>query len=114
MGLVGLVSKVDEEGGMHQLTVRDVACEPPEVAWEHLGLDVRSISCRAAVASVAVLVSASHGLVLTASRLLKRGFCLIAAAVVLPLATYNISYVSQAIEFFTGSAFLRLAAYLLE
>ena len=61
MGLVGLVSKVDEEGGMHQLTVRDVACEPPEVAWEHLGLDVRSISCRAAVASVAVLVSASHG-----------------------------------------------------
>ncbi|CAK9114093.1 unnamed protein product [Durusdinium trenchii] len=77
---------VDDEGQMHRLTVRDVACEPPEVAWEHLGLDVASVSVRAALAGVAVLVS----------------FGVIAAVVFLPLATYNISYVSQAGSLPTG------------
>ncbi|CAK9040540.1 Hypothetical protein SCF082_LOCUS23558 [Durusdinium trenchii] len=84
---------VDDEGQMHRLTVRDVACEPPEVAWEHLGLDVASVSVRAALAGVAVLVSrlADPG-----------GFGVIAAVVFLPLATYNISYVSQAGSLPTG------------
>lgn len=77
---------VDEGGRRHHLTVRDVACEPPEVAWEHLGLDVASISARAALAGLAVVVS----------------FCVIAAVVFLPLATYSISYVSQAGSLPTG------------
>ncbi|CAE7233312.1 unnamed protein product [Symbiodinium natans] len=66
--------------------VRDVACEPPEVAWEHLGLSLGSLGVRAVLGAVAVVVS----------------FIAIAAAVFLPLATYSINYVDQAGSLPTG------------
>ncbi|CAJ1376278.1 unnamed protein product, partial [Effrenium voratum] len=77
---------VGEDGRMHKLTVRDVACEPPEVAWEHLGLGLSAVYRRFALASLAVLVS----------------FGIIAALVFAPLATYSINYVSQAGSLPTG------------
>eukprot|EP00439_Symbiodinium_sp_Y106_P021289 s3461_g2.t1 len=78
---------VCDDGKMHQLRpgrkqgkVRDVACEPPEVAWEHLGLSLGSLGARAVLGGIAVIAS----------------FIAIAAVVFLPLATYSINYVDQA------------------
>jgi len=71
---------VCDDGKMHQLKVRDVACEPPEVAWEHLGLSLGSLGARAVLGGIAVIAS----------------FIAIAAVVFLPLATYSINYVDQA------------------
>eukprot|EP00404_Azadinium_spinosum_P054270 CAMPEP_0180791484 /NCGR_PEP_ID=MMETSP1038_2-20121128/53837_1 /TAXON_ID=632150 /ORGANISM="Azadinium spinosum, Strain 3D9" /LENGTH=388 /DNA_ID=CAMNT_0022829633 /DNA_START=65 /DNA_END=1228 /DNA_ORIENTATION=+ len=65
---------------MYPLVIRDVVCEPPEVAWDHLGLETWKLACRFVVGTLAVALS----------------FVGMAAVVFVPLAAYSINYVYKA------------------
>lgn len=79
-GCEGPLRWVGADGRMHQLRIRDVVCEPPEVVWEHLGRGSGMLVFRGIVAYFLIAVS----------------FAVLASLVFVPLAKYTLNYMNQA------------------
>mmetsp|Transcript_38234 Transcript_38234/g.80987 ORF Transcript_38234/g.80987 Transcript_38234/m.80987 type:complete len:729 (+) Transcript_38234:245-2431(+) len=71
---------VGSDGRLHQLTLRDVMCEPPDIVWENLGTETWRRIVGHFVAMVMIVGS----------------FLGMAVGLFVPLATYTINYMTQA------------------
>jgi len=77
---------VASDGKMHELTLLDVVCEPPDVVWENLGTELPRLIMGHIAAALMIIGS----------------FAAMAAALFVPLATYTINYMTQAGALPTG------------
>eukprot|EP00927_Polykrikos_kofoidii_P046249 TRINITY_DN40466_c0_g1_i1.p1 TRINITY_DN40466_c0_g1~~TRINITY_DN40466_c0_g1_i1.p1 ORF type:complete len:1124 (-),score=145.74 TRINITY_DN40466_c0_g1_i1:188-3526(-) len=71
---------VGENGRMHNLTIRDVVCEPTDVIWEYIGVSTGRFVCGLFLVVVAIVGS----------------FLVMCAVLLVPLALYSLTYVSKA------------------
>jgi len=82
----GKLKWVRESGPISELVIRDVVCEPPDVVWDHLGMETPRLVGRVFLGSLVIGAS----------------YVFIAAVIFVPLAEYAITFMDKAGSFPTG------------